>query len=504
MEKIIEMDMEQSAFDVGNSSIASLDDESKKFENSAGETKALQDLAKISKQMINLSDSFQDLDFSFNEGMEVSLQDFTISVSDALDFSSHNSKVSKKLASKKARESAFLNTLVFSPEITNIKKVDSSDKVEDRSLESSIQDLMLEEKSNGSKKESSFMESLVFQPDVSEKSKITENLEPGDIVFDPQVSKSETEVPEPKVEVEDEVMDLRSSLKARPKLVQRNSCGTIYAESTMSAPDKHATIKCVCGVFRAHILGSEKEDNDIGIPYGYMQDKFRLFNDRESERNQVAPVIEGLIQDSDNTGIEKEIPSLDTITEFYRNVFTRAQMEADCIIMSLIYVERLIKATEGLLVPRRSNWRSLLFSCMILASKVCDDMSMWNSDFSQTCPPGVYFSLQRINELELAILKALVYKVKVPASEYAKYYFLLRSMLIKSGLGGDELQKMNPLDVEGAKKLEQISSNFQKVVDIKRRAKQEEMLRSKSLTVTTKEMFQGKRIGVSLEHMMNM
>jgi Cyclin, N-terminal domain len=236
-----------------------------------------------------------------------------------------------------------------------------------------------------------------------------------------------------------------------------------------------------------------------------MLDKFRLFNDRESERISVAPLIEGMtIQDLNHTGVEKEIPSLDTITEFYRNVFTRAQMEADCIIMSLIYVERLIKATEGVLVPRRSNWRSLLFSCMILSSKVWDDMSMWNSDFSQACPPGVCFSLKRINELELAILKALGYKVKVPASEYAKYYFLLRSMLIKSGLGGDELQTMNPLDVEGAKKLEQISSNFQNVVDTKRRAKQEEMLRSKSLTVATKEKLQGKRVGASLEHMMKM
>jgi WW domain len=244
LEKIIEMDMEQSAFDFENSSLASLDESSKKLSNSR-ETKALQDLAKISNQMISVSDSYQDLEFSFSEGMDISLQDFTVSVSDALDFSSQNSKVNKKLATKKARESAFLNTLVFSPEITNIKKVDSSDKVEERSLECSIQDLMLDEKSTGSKKDSSFMESLVFQPDLFEKSKITENLEPGDIVFDPKVSNSKAEIIEPKIEMEDEALDLRGSLKARPKLVQRNSCGTIYVESTMSAPDKHATIK-VC------------------------------------------------------------------------------------------------------------------------------------------------------------------------------------------------------------------------------------------------------------------
>lgn len=136
-------------------------------------------------------------------------------------------------------------------------------------------------------------------------------------------------------------------------------------------------------------------------------------------------------------------------------------MESDCIIMSLIYVERLIKKTGGKLRPRRSNWRSLVFSCMILSSKVWDDLSMWNVDFSQSCPPGVTFSLQRINELELAVLNALSFQVKVPASEYAKYYFLLRSMLIKSGLGGDNVMALDPLDVMAARQLQQVSSQFE-------------------------------------------
>lgn len=160
---------------------------------------------------------------------------------------------------------------------------------------------------------------------------------------------------------------------------------------------------------------------------------------------------------------KNEIPCLDEISNFYRDVFFTAQMEADCIIMSLIYVERLIKKTSGRLRPRARNWRSLLFSCMILSSKVWDDLSMWNADFSKSCPPegGVDFSLHRTNQLELGVLNTLKFNVKVPASEYAKYYFLLRSMLIKSGLGGEEITSLDPLDVEGARRLEQVSSQFE-------------------------------------------
>lgn len=59
----------------------------------------------------------------------------------------------------------------------------------------------------------------------------------------------------------------------------------------------------------------------------------------------------------------------------------------------------------------------------------------------------------------MAVLSALQYNVKVPASEYAKYYFLMRSMLLKSGLGSD--QCCTPLDVDGARRLQQLSSLYQ-------------------------------------------
>lgn len=211
------------------------------------------------------------------------------------------------------------------------------------------------------------------------------------------------------------------------------------------------------------------------------------------------------------------VPSLDQITTFYRDVFKRAQMEYDCIIISLIYVERLIKTTKGSLRPRACNWRSILFSCMVLSSKVWDDLSMWNADFSQTCPNGVKFPLKRINELEVAILSALSYKVKVPASEYAKYYFLLRSMLIKSGLVGEDADTTTPLDVEGAKRLQQVSKQFQSGIGETKRhmrkaksMRNKNMVRSKSMGVADLKVDVGARQArannkkVSLEHVVKM
>ena len=244
-------------------------------------------------------------------------------------------------------------------------------------------------------------------------------------------------------------------------------------------------------MFRAHILQSQLDDDE-------QPEAYRVFNDLESQqksnrKQQFRPKVDFVVKPPP--------PDLEEITTFYRDIFSRAQMEADCIIMSLIYVERLIKITEGRLRPRVANWRSILFSCMLLSSKVWDDMSMWNADFSQACPAGVKFSLQRINSLEIAVLDALSYKVKVPASEYAKYYFLLRSMIIKSGLAGQDMLDDRPLDIEGARRLQAVSERYQ--VGVAKPAGLANF-RSKSAGANTLKQDQPVEQKVGLEHLVKM
>ena len=150
--------------------------------------------------------------------------------------------------------------------------------------------------------------------------------------------------------------------------------------------------------------------------------------------------------------------------KFFENAFNRSQMESECIIMTLIYVERLVKVTKGRFCIRYDNWRPAVFSCMILSSKVWDDLSMWNVDFSQISPA---FNLQRINELELAVLDALDYEVKVPAGEYAKYYFHIRSMIARLGFhdknAPDFGNTVMPLNIEGARRLQLATENYEEM-----------------------------------------
>mmetsp|Transcript_34745 Transcript_34745/g.84244 ORF Transcript_34745/g.84244 Transcript_34745/m.84244 type:complete len:284 (+) Transcript_34745:952-1803(+) len=223
-----------------------------------------------------------------------------------------------------------------------------------------------------------------------------------------------------------------------------------FLENTMTKPDIHATIKCVCGVYRRHILqgieqlaAKRKGHHESGLDVD-------IFLDYRTPRPPGQPQQ------------RMKVPTLSDVLAFYKEFFLRSKMEHDTIIMSLIYVERLVKATDGELNPKPDNWRSILFACMVLASKVWDDLSMWNVDFSNvsTNTDGLFsFSLRRINELELHLLKNLKFDVRVGASEYAKYYFLIRSMLIRSGLVQESERPLRK--TEAFQKLEAKTNTYQ-------------------------------------------
>ncbi|VEU38996.1 unnamed protein product [Pseudo-nitzschia multistriata] len=227
--------------------------------------------------------------------------------------------------------------------------------------------------------------------------------------------------------INDKLYELRHDqidVSTRPLMghTRRNTGGTIYLQNSMANPDVKATIKCVCGVYRAHIGQSKKHAHACRNNNAKSISKFGVFDDNFGSRKRRGST---------------QVPSLTEIVEFYEAFYERSQMEHDTIIFSLIYIERLIKSTNGTLAPSPGNWRSFLFSCMVLASKVWDDLSMWNNDFANVTAHTVgltLFTLPRINELELALLKCLEFDVKVSASEYAKYYFLIRTMLLRSGL----------------------------------------------------------------------
>ncbi|CAF0817991.1 unnamed protein product [Rotaria sp. Silwood1] len=181
-----------------------------------------------------------------------------------------------------------------------------------------------------------------------------------------------------------------------------NSCSTIYVDdSTVSQPNWKAMIKCVSIAIHSHIL-HRKSNKTMDI-----------FDEK------LHPLTKDPIPDDYDT----RIPEQKTIYRFMRMLFTAAQLTAECAIVTLVYLERVLSYGELDLCP--SNWKRLVLGAVMLASKVWDDQAVWNVDFCQILKD---INVNEMNELEREYVQLLQFNVNVASSIYAKYYFDLRQL----------------------------------------------------------------------------
>uniref|UniRef100_A0A8C2H2T5 Cyclin Y-like 1 n=1 Tax=Cyprinus carpio TaxID=7962 RepID=A0A8C2H2T5_CYPCA len=214
-----------------------------------------------------------------------------------------------------------------------------------------------------------------------------------------------------------------------PGLVSKkySSCSTIFIDdSTVSQPNLKSTIKwsvkvhCFITFFFFFLLSLDIFDEKM----------------HPLSREQVP-------DDYSRTDPEHKL-----IYRFVRTLFSAAQLTAECAIVTLVYLERLLTYAELDICP--SNWKRIVLGAILLASKVWDDQAVWNVDYCQILKD---ITVEDMNEMERHFLELLQFNINVPASVYAKYYFDLRSLADGNNLSFP----LEPLSNERAQKLEAIS-----------------------------------------------
>uniref|UniRef100_A0A8C9DHS8 Cyclin-Y-like protein 2 n=1 Tax=Prolemur simus TaxID=1328070 RepID=A0A8C9DHS8_PROSS len=144
----------------------------------------------------------------------------------------------------------------------------------------------------------------------------------------------------------------------------------------------------------------------------------------------------------------KHDPEHKFIYRFVRTLFSAAQLTAECAIVTLVYLERLLTYAEIDICP--TNWKRIVLGAILLASKVWDDQAVWNVDYCQILKD---ITVEDMNEMERHFLELLQFNINVPASVYAKYYFDLRSLADDNNMNF----LYSPLSKERAQNLEAIS-----------------------------------------------
>jgi len=146
--------------------------------------------------------------------------------------------------------------------------------------------------------------------------------------------------------------------------------------------------------------------------------------------------------------------SLETIFHFLNTIFKVEKLAAETSVMSLIYLQRVLRKNHSNLTLY--NWRRLCLSTLILAAKVFEDLAVWNVDFVELFP-GV--SVHDLNRLEKALLQHLEFNVSFSRQEYVGEYF----DLYQYATHHDGNFEGKPLDEEALKALEVRSAASEKI-----------------------------------------
>jgi hypothetical protein len=116
-------------------------------------------------------------------------------------------------------------------------------------------------------------------------------------------------------------------------------------------------------------------------------------------------------------------PSIEEIYYYCKYIIVSGRMEKEIPILCLIYIERFL--TKSGLLMNHNNWKRITLISLILASKIWDDDSLENVHFPQVLSD---ISLKEISSLEKVFLNLIDFDLVIRGAEYAKYYFILKTL----------------------------------------------------------------------------
>jgi hypothetical protein len=189
------------------------------------------------------------------------------------------------------------------------------------------------------------------------------------------------------------------TLSKAGRLKRSHSTSSLYINSTIIRPITLELISSVSTMLHCQIM------RDIDTP---------------AKRRNMLPYF----SEETYTGVSvTQLPSVRYIYSWLKEMFKIGQFETECIVIALVYINRLIGITGLSLMP--SNWKPVTISALCMAQKVWDDTPLINADFAVLYP---VLNARQINYLERQFLDLLEFKLTISASLYAQYYFELRSI----------------------------------------------------------------------------
>jgi len=121
-------------------------------------------------------------------------------------------------------------------------------------------------------------------------------------------------------------------------------------------------------------------------------------------------------------------PALSVVAEdvagWLRTTLQAVEVDSECVIISLVLLERVLLREEPELRLTRFSWRRATLCALVVAAKTWYDEVVFSADFLGHLP---HFG--GMTEMEAAFLRMLDYKTAVPVSLFVRYAFALQDIV---------------------------------------------------------------------------
>jgi hypothetical protein len=217
----------------------------------------------------------------------------------------------------------------------------------------------------------------------------------------------------------------RANMKLKKSKRKNNNKDVV---GTLSRPSRDDSIEGASIVLARHILSSSKKSEEIIANHTLnFSSVFNIDRYIPAIYNVTIPMTSsstsGIAFHQKKRDNKLPVPDQKVIHSFIKRIANNSRLHPEAIIISLIYIERLMMKRKIHLTQR--NWSPIVMTALLAASKMWDDNSSFNAEFAAIIP---IFSLKDVNRLERTFLTALDFEFFIEPSEYAKYYFGLRAL----------------------------------------------------------------------------
>ncbi|XP_070273076.1 cyclin-Y-like protein 1 [Myotis yumanensis] len=178
------------------------------------------------------------------------------------------------------------------------------------------------------------------------------------------------------------------------------SCPTVFlSDDAIRQPDFKTTIRAM--TFSIHHI----------IKYRVGNKSFDIFDERKHPFRHEIITTDHFLRD----------PELKSVYRFVCTLFSAEHLTAECAIVTLIFMERLLDCSNIDISP--INWRRILLGSALLAYEYWGKQALWGMDYCQLI--NNIIPVDDMNKIEIYFLRLIRFNIQITGRVYAKYYFEL-------------------------------------------------------------------------------